>query len=90
MHCEREYKNEDCPNCGAKEGATMSSSEWGHNISCCSDKCGLELFKKLNKNIKTKKFKKKLKKYYAFQNELYNLRYKGIDANTHFDWKGFL
>lgn len=28
-----------CPMCG-QFGASMSSTEWGHNWSCCSDKCG--------------------------------------------------
>jgi len=38
----------DCPNCGEKDvmwaykGARMGSSEWGHNYTCCSDKCGRE------------------------------------------------
>lgn len=38
----------DCPNCGQKDephtnkGARMGCSDWGHNYSCCSDKCGRE------------------------------------------------
>jgi Zn ribbon nucleic-acid-binding protein len=43
----REYfMAEDCPQCGQKDepdrwlGARMGSTMWGHNYSCCSDKCG--------------------------------------------------
>ena len=38
---------EDCPECGQKDelnkwgGARMSSTEWGHSYSCCSEKCGI-------------------------------------------------
>ena len=87
MNCGHEYKNEDCPNCGAKEGARMVNSEWGHSITCCSDKCGMEVAKKLKKNTSTKKYKKKLKKFYKLKEELHELRYSGIETdNTHFDW----
>lgn len=42
------YMANDCPNCGEKDeawkwkGARMGSTKWGHNYSCCSDKCGFE------------------------------------------------
>lgn len=50
MSCNsREYwMAADCPNCGEKDephawkGARMSSTAWGHNYSCCSEKCGRE------------------------------------------------
>jgi len=45
---------QDCPNCGQKDeegkylGARMSSTEWGHNYSCCSEKCGREFLNSEN------------------------------------------
>lgn len=45
----REYwLADDCPNCGQKDeinawkGARMGSTEWGHDYTCCSEKCGRE------------------------------------------------
>lgn len=53
MNNRQYFLAEDCPVCGCKDepetwgGARMSSSRWGHNFACCSDKCGLELAKRL-------------------------------------------
>ena len=58
MHCYEEYKIPPCPNCGKERGATMSKSQWTHNMSCCSDECGIELGKKLNELRNSKKWKK--------------------------------
>ncbi len=38
----QKYVAPPCPNCGKEDGARMGSTVWGHNYSCCSDKCGLE------------------------------------------------
>lgn len=53
MSSSRQYfMANDCPNCGQQDqegkwlGARMSSSSWGHNYACCSDKCGFEFAKK--------------------------------------------
>jgi hypothetical protein len=49
MKGERQYwLAADCPNCGEKnapdawKGARHGSTAWGHDFSCCSDKCGIE------------------------------------------------
>jgi len=40
----------DCPNCGEKDeegeykGARLNDTRWGHEYSCCSDKCGKEFY----------------------------------------------
>lgn len=58
MNCrEYEMKHDDCPICGLKEGATMGSSRWGHNYTCCSDECGLELERQLNSLYRSKYWK---------------------------------
>ena len=47
MFIEPYYLAEDCPQCGQKDeinkwrGARMGSSSWGHDFSCCSNKCGI-------------------------------------------------
>jgi hypothetical protein len=56
----------DCPECGAKDaprawgGARMLSSQWGHEFSCCSDKCGLAFAVKHRELEKTRKGRKQL------------------------------
>jgi len=40
MYQEILEKKENCPHCGKKEGAIMSSNKWGHSITCCSEWCG--------------------------------------------------
>lgn len=50
-----------CPNCGQKDeeetykGARMSATSWGHSVPCCSDKCGIEYARKLNRSGKPKR-----------------------------------
>lgn len=34
------YRCPDCLACGKKEGGFMGRSVWGHDVLCCSDKCG--------------------------------------------------
>lgn len=52
-----ERKRQDCPVCGKKEGAFMGSTSWGHNYSCCSDSCGIELKNKLDILHNSKEYK---------------------------------
>jgi hypothetical protein len=73
-----------CPNCGAKEGAIMASSTWGHWMSCCSDKCGLEIKHKIEKNESDPEYKKKMRQLNNLKNTLNQMRYKGIGASDPF------
>ena len=84
MSCCNYAKLEDCPNCGAKEGARMGSSSWGHNLSCCGDECGKAVAKKIETNVSKRKYKKKLQKYYDLKEELRALRYEGINGTDPF------
>lgn len=81
MHNRYEIQREDCPGCGAKEGAFMGSSEWGHSIVCCSDKCGHKITKLIDKNIRKKQYKKKLQEYYDLDSDLKEMRLDGIDCD---------
>jgi len=78
------YEPPDCPNCGREKGAFMGSSEWGHSIGCCSDECGHEVKKKIDKNESSEEYKKKLRQFYNLKNKLIEMRYKGIDAVDQF------
>ena len=84
MYRENEIKIESCPNCGKHRGASCGSSEWGHNISCCSDKCGLAIGAKLKKNESTLTFKTTVRQLNQLRIRLDELRYKGIDARDPF------
>ena len=50
------YMPPPCPNCKKEFGAVLGKTVWGHNICCCSDKCGEEISKKLTKNRNSKAF----------------------------------
>lgn len=59
------YLVEDCPECGEKDeinkwkGARMGSSSWGHNYSCCSERCGLAFRdnpKRIDREIQAEQF----------------------------------
>lgn len=72
----RYYLTHDCPNCGdsdsewAWKGARMGSSTWGHDFSCCSDKCGKEFALRHAELVRTKKGRKELAKLWQkFQNQ---------------------
>lgn len=73
-----------CPNCGAEQGAIMSSSTWCHWISCCSDKCGLEIKQKIEKNESDSEYKKKMRQLQNLKDKLLQMRYRGIDASDPF------
>ena len=60
QHIRREAPS--CPNCGKPDSARMGSTEWGHGYSCCSDRCG----KRLAKRIENGMFKAK-SPYYVFE-----------------------
>lgn len=77
-----QVKNPDCPGCGAKEGGYMGSTAWGHNITCCSDKCGEKIAKKIDENVSKKVYQKKLEKYYELQGEIEEMRLEGIDCRA--------
>lgn len=47
MHDRDIIKNGPCPVCWKPEGAFMGSSTWGHDVSCCSDTCGLKVSDRL-------------------------------------------
>lgn len=36
-------KLKPCPVCAMPEGACMSSTQWGHDVSCCGDECGKQM-----------------------------------------------
>jgi ribosomal protein L37AE/L43A len=40
-----------CPNCGKPDSARMGSTEWRHNYSCCSDRCGKRLAKRIENGM---------------------------------------
>lgn len=68
MKMQRYRMAHSCPNCGLKDsedawsGARMLSSEWGHDFLCCSDACGFEFAKIVNKKSATKEGRKELRK----------------------------
>lgn len=70
--------NDDCPNCGKKEGAYMGSTKWGHSVSCCSDACGEEINKKLKLNKSTNEYEKSERRLRKLESHLLKLKYKGI------------
>jgi len=65
MFNEPRIQLEDCPVCGEKEGAAMGSSSWGHDVRCCSDKCGYimrDRLRALQEDKKMIRLRKKLAK----------------------------
>jgi len=74
-----------CMNCGKKEGGLIGSSEWGHHHVCCSDDCGKELGKKLDKFYKSKKYKKLQKAVNKAESKVAKACYKstGVEARTY-------
>lgn len=40
-----------CPNCGKPDSARMGSTAWGHEYSCCSDRCGKRLAKRIESGM---------------------------------------
>lgn len=40
MRHDQIYAPGPCPVCGKPDGAVMGASRWGHDASCCSDRCG--------------------------------------------------
>lgn len=40
-----------CANCGKIDGGFMSSSAWGHDYKCCSDRCGMRLKKRIENGM---------------------------------------
>jgi hypothetical protein len=78
----------DCPNCGKQHGASMGSSRWGHNITCCSDECGMAIAKKLQKNMSSKEYKKALSDCRKADKIRDDLKYKGMSARepSFYNW----
>ena len=74
-------KADDCPNCGKKEGATMGSTAWGHSITCCSDKCGLEIQEKLEENTATKEYEQALGAMYKAKAKVREIKYRGTGVS---------
>lgn len=66
MQFRQYYMAHECPQCGQKDepwewrGARMSSTEWQHDFSCCSDECGKAFAEKHRELVKTKKGRKEL------------------------------
>jgi len=71
---------EPCPNCGAPKGAIMGSSNWGHNITCCGDKCGLEIRDKLESNLSSVRYRALDKLYYWIRGMRADAKHRGINA----------
>ena len=67
-----------CPNCKKEHGAVMTSTTWGHNICCCSHKCGEEIAKKLKKNRASKVYIAARKMFDEAKNRLHDIEYAGI------------
>lgn len=85
------YMAHDCPHCGDKDaqgkwgGARMSSTEWPHRFTCCSDACGVAFGEKYKELEKTKKGRKELADlWHKFQSQsdarLSGEPYPGYDA----------
>lgn len=55
MNKNNEYIPTKCPNCDKPESAVMVSSRWGHDVLCCSEKCGVEFGEKLLASPKWRK-----------------------------------
>lgn len=80
MYRENKIEIGNCPNCGKECGACCGSTDWGHNISCCSDKCGIAIGAKLKKNESTLEFKTTMRQCNQLKIRLHELRYKKINA----------
>lgn len=70
----------DCPNCGKKEGANMGSTEWRHDISCCSNECGEAIRVKLEDNRNSVEYKNAIDEYRKAKEKVMAIKYKGINA----------
>lgn len=46
-----EMLRKDCANCGKPKSGTMSSTSWGHDYPCCSDRCGKRLGKRFKNGM---------------------------------------
>ena len=82
MYQENTITHNDCPVCKKKEGARMGSTEWQHNVYCCSDECGLKIKDNIEKNTNTKKYRKMVKKYYKLFSKIHKHRLKGTGAHS--------
>ena len=72
------YMPPPCPNCKKEFGAIMCSTKWGHNICCCSDKCGEEIAKKLTKNRSSKIFIDATRIFNEAKEKMHHIEYAGI------------
>ncbi len=77
----RDVKLNDCPNCGKKASAFMGSSEWGHNVMCCSETCGLAVKKRIEENTNMQEYRDIKHELDDLTNKLYRLKYKGLKRN---------
>ena len=55
MNKGNEYIPGKCPNCDKPDSAIALNSLWGHDVMCCSDKCGREFGAKLLASPKWRK-----------------------------------
>lgn len=76
-----EPKRDDCPVCGKKEGATMVSSRWGHDFTCCSDSCGIELRERLEKNTRKPEYHHALVEFEEAREKVRQLKYQGLNVD---------
>lgn len=74
------YTPPDCPECGKKEGAFMSASEFGHDVSCCSQECGLAIAKKIERNRESSEYKNAVEEYHAAKDKMLGAKYKDVNA----------
>jgi len=84
MHEEKRIDIDPCPNCGKDHGATQCNHEWGHNIMCCSDFCGIAVKEKIEKNESTLEFKTALRQYHQLKIRLHEIRYRRIHTTDPF------
>ena len=80
MGCSRAGMAElpDCPNCGKANGGFISSSKWGHWVACCSDLCGFELAKLIEKNKSTRQYRLAVDLRDKLELVVEKLKYSGI------------
>ena len=77
----QEIQYEDCPNCKTGK-AFMGSSSWGHNIMCCSDKCGEDIAEKIEANTSSNKYRKAVESLERAKDRVRSIKYRGTGVES--------
>ena len=72
------YKPETCPGCGKPDSAVFGSSEWGHNLLCCSGECGEKVAGILNENECSDEYVRAEKALERAKKKLDSVRMRGL------------